>query len=101
MWPSCLVPADVSYYVIFRSFYAVLYFEWSPTQTFVTTLRKGAVVCSFIHSLFNATVSDLDYVTLNDRMPELSCLSLDLCVPSDCGVEVIVALDHTQTHHTR
>ena len=62
---------------------------------------KGAVVCSFIHSLFIAAVNDLDYVTLNDRMTDFFCLSLDLCVPSHCGLEVIAALDHTQTHHTR
>jgi len=106
MWPSCLVPADVSYCVIFRSFYAVLHLEWSPTQTFVTALRKGlsfvhSFIHSFIHSLFIAAVSDLDYVTLNERMTEFFCLSLDLFVPSHCGVEVIVGLDHTQTHHTR
>jgi hypothetical protein len=96
------VPADVSYYVIFCSFCAVLYFEWSPTQTFVTALRKGlSFVHSFIHSLFIGAVSDLDYVTLNDRMTEFFCLRLDLCVPSHCGLEVIDALDHTQTHHTR
>jgi hypothetical protein len=31
-------------------------------------------------------------------MTEFLCLSLDLRVPSHCGVEVIDAIDHTQTH---
>ena len=68
----------------------------------ISGFTRSSIYIYEISSLrVNATVSDLDYVTLNDRMPEFSCLSLDLCVPSHCGVEVIVARDHTQTHHTR
>jgi hypothetical protein len=62
---------------------------------------KRAVVCLFIHSLCDVAVSDLDYVTLNDRLTEFFFRGLDLCVPSLCGVEVIVALYHTQTHYIR